>query len=58
MKIEYGDICANVLKDCPLPCSRCAFFQISVCPPSNPIFNYIRCNLNGYEKGPGYIFKV
>ena len=58
MKIEYDGICANVLKSCPLPCLRCAFFQTSACPPSKPISNYILCSLNGFEKDPGYIFKV
>lgn len=58
MKIEYDGTCANVLRHCPLPCLRCAFFQTSVCSPSKPIFNYILCNLNGFEKDPGYIFKL
>lgn len=60
MKIEYDGICTNVLKHCSLPCKRCAFFRTFVCPPtpSKPIFDYVLCNLNGFEKDPGYIFKV
>jgi hypothetical protein len=57
MKIEYAGICANVLKHCPLPCTRCVFNQTFVCT-SRPNFNYISCGLNGFEKDPGYIFKV
>lgn len=57
MKIEYDGICANVLKDCPLPCKRCSFNQTFVCT-SRPNFNYILCGLNGFEKDPGYIFKI
>lgn len=58
MKIEYDGVCANVLRHCPLPCLRCAFFQTSACLPSKPISDYILCGLNGFEKDRGYIFKV
>lgn len=57
MKIEYDGICANVLKDCPLPCERCAFYQTFVCT-NRPNLDYILCGLNGFEKDPGFIFKV
>lgn len=56
MKVEYNEICANVLRHCPLPCNRCAFFQTFAC--NRPNFDYILCGLNGFEKDPGYIFKV
>ena len=59
MKIEYDGVYANILKHCPLPCFRCAFFKTVVCPcPKIPKFNYALCRLNGFEKDPGYIFKV
>lgn len=57
MKIEYDGVCANVLKNCPLPCKRCAFDQTLICT-NKPNFDYILCSLNGFEKDPGYIFKV
>ena len=57
MKVEYDGICANVLRHYPLPCRRCAFLQTSVCK-HRPKFDYIICGLNGFEKDPGYIFKV
>ena len=57
MKINYNEIYANVLKCCPLPCQRCAFFKTSVCPKISE-FNHTFCGLNGLEKGPGYIFKI
>lgn len=56
MKVEYGGICANVLKDCPLPCSRCAFnFRACI---SRCQSGYFSCDRDGFEKDPGYIFKV
>lgn len=57
MKIEYDGIRANVLRHCPLPCKRCASNKTFVCT-NRPNFNYILCGLNGFEKDPGYIFKV
>lgn len=57
MKIEYAGICANVLKYCSLPCARCAFYQTFVCT-NRPNLDYILCGLNGFEKDPGYIFKI
>ena len=57
MKIEYDGICANVLKDCPLPCKRCAFSQTLVCT-NRPKFNSVLCGLNGFETDLGYIFKI
>lgn len=57
MKIEYDGIYTNVLRRRPLPCKKCAFFQTFVCT-LRPNFNYILCGLHGFEKDPGYIFKV
>lgn len=57
MKIEYDGICANVLKYCPLPCRRCAFLQTVPCTKILH-FGYMFCSLNGFEKDPGYIFKI
>ena len=57
MKVEYNEICANVLRHYPLPCKKCAFLQTSVCT-DRPKFNYMFCRLNGLEKDQGYIFKV
>lgn len=57
MKIEYGGICANVLRHYPLLCTRCVFFQTFACT-NKFIFNYVLCSLNGFEKDPGYIFKI
>lgn len=56
MKIEYDGICANVLRRCPLPCLRCAFhFRGCI---SKWQSGYVSCNRNGFEKDPGYIFKI
>lgn len=51
MKIEYNKLCANVLKQCPLPCYRCAFLNQRVC--SN-----FSCGIDGFERDSGYIFKI
>lgn len=56
MKIEYDGICANVLKDCPLPCFCCAF-NFRACS-SGYQSSYISCDVDGFEKDQGYIFKV
>ena len=56
MKIEYDGIYAHILKDCPLPCNRCAFNKIVIC--TRPNSNYILCGSHGFEKDPGYIFKI
>lgn len=57
MKIEYNGICANILKDCPLPCPRCVFIEHRVCIGRYK-FNYLSCGIDGFEKDPGYIFKI
>lgn len=57
MKIEYADICANVLKYCSLPCARCAFADSRVCIGKYK-FDNLSCGIDGFEKDPGYIFKV
>ena len=56
MKIEYDGIYTNVLRQCPLPCKRCAFnFRACIgrCQSS-----YFSCGRDGFEKDPRYIFKV
>ena len=57
MKIEYNGIYTNVLRHCPLPCRKCAFFLTLICK-NKPNFNYILCGSHRFEKYPGYIFKV
>lgn len=57
MKIEYASICANILKYCSLPCSRCAFADSRVCIGRYK-FDNLSCGIDGFEKDPGYIFKV
>lgn len=57
MKIDYGGICANVLRCRPLPCYRCAFFRTFACK-NNLVFNSPFCCSYGFEKDPGYIFKI
>lgn len=56
MKIEYNKLCANVLKQCPLPCYRCAFLNQRVC--SGRKFSNLSCGFDGFERDPGYIFKI
>lgn len=56
MKIEYDETCANVLSQCPLPCLRCAFnFRACI---GGCLSAYFPCDRDGFEKDPGYIFKV
>lgn len=56
MKVEYDGICANVLRQCPLPCKRCAFNCRGCITRCNS--GYFLCGRDGFEKDPGYIFKV
>lgn len=57
MKIEYAENCANVLKDCLRPCAKCAFADSRVCIGRYK-FDNLTCGKNGFEKNPGYIFKI
>lgn len=57
MKVEYDGICTNVLRHHPLPCTRCAFLQTSVCT-IRPKFDNMLCIFNGFEKDSGYIFNL
>lgn len=57
MKIEYDGICANVLKDCSLPCIRCAFIDYRKCIGRYK-FDNLSCGIDGFEKDPGYIFNL
>lgn len=57
MKIEYAGICANVLKYCSLPCPRCVFIDYHKCIGRYK-FDNLSCGIDGFEKDPGYIFKV
>lgn len=54
MKVEYNELCANVLRQCPLPCSRCVFLNQRVCSK----LDHLSCGIDGFERGPGYIFKI
>jgi hypothetical protein len=56
MKIEYNKLCANVLRQCPLPCYRCVFLNQRVC--SRRKFYHLSCGIDGFEGDPGYIFKI
>jgi hypothetical protein len=57
MKIEYAGICANVLEYCPLPCPRCVFIDYRKCIGRYK-FDNLSCGIDGFEKDPGYIFKL
>lgn len=56
MKVEYNGLCANVLRQCPLPCSRCVFLNQHIC--SRRKFHHLSCGIDGFERDPGYIFKI
>lgn len=57
MKVEYAGICANVLKYCSLPCSRCVFIDYRKCIGRYK-FDNLSCGIDGFEKDLGYIFKI
>lgn len=57
MKIEYNKLCANVLRRRPLLCYRCAFLNQRMWCHKHQ-FYHLSCGIDGFERDPGYIFKI